>query len=274
MKNNYLRPLYAQLRHVSVVLLSILFSETHAQEFSLWPDNPDNESKVYVYLPDTSTSNGMAVLMCPGGRYGYLELNAEGHSWAPFFNSLGIATIVLKYELPAGRNDVPLNDAIQAIRFIRSHALDWHIQPQNVGVAGFSASGHLASTLATHAPTDARPNFQILFYPVITMDTTFTHIPSRENLLGLHPSDDLVHFFSNELQVDSLTPPAFIALSADDTKVVAQNGISYWQALYNHRIPATLHVYPTGKHGWGYKRYFEYRQVLMEELKKWIKYLN
>ncbi|MDE5918253.1 MAG: alpha/beta hydrolase [Duncaniella sp.] len=225
---------------------------------------------ITVYLP--GRPNGKAIIMCPGGGYGWEAMDHEGHAMAQWFNAQGIAYVVLKYRLPHGNHEIPLSDAEQAVRLVRNHASEWGVNPSKIGIMGASAGGHLASTLATHySGNETRPDFQVLFYPVITMDPSYTHGGSRENLLGKNPSKELQDKYSNELQVSSSTPKAFIMLSSDDTAVPVANGVNYYMALLKNNVSASLHAYPTGGHGWGYGDGFLYKSQWMEELEKWLR---
>ncbi len=225
---------------------------------------------ITVYLP--GRPNGKAIIMCPGGGYGWEAMDHEGHAMAQWFNAQGIAYVVLKYRLPQGNHEIPLSDAEQAVRLVRNHASEWGVNPSKIGIMGASAGGHLASTLATHySGNETRPDFQVLFYPVITMDPSYTHGGSRENLLGKNPSKELQDKYSNELQVNSSTPKAFIMLSSDDTAVPVANGVNYYMALLKNNVSASLHAYPTGGHGWGYDDGFLYKSQWMEELEKWLR---
>jgi acetyl esterase/lipase len=154
------------------------------------------------------------------------------------------------------------------------HAAEWHVNRQDVGIMGFSAGGHLASTIATHSKGEAAPNFQILFYPVITMDLGFTHKGSHDSLLGTdHSKKEMRRLeaeYSSEVQVNRTTSRAFLALSDDDKAVLAANGFSYYQQLYKHDVPASIHIYPTGGHGWGYRETFAYHYQMLFELKGWL----
>ncbi len=192
-----------------------------------------------------SHPNGMAIIMCPGGGYGGLAMKHEGHDMAPWFNTQGITYAVLKYRMPNGHHEVPLSDAEQAIRMVREHAAEWGVNPQRVGIMGASAGGHLAASLATLYSSDkTRPDFQILFYPVISMQKGVTHGGSRKNLIGENPSQELEQKYSLERQVSPRTPQAFIMLSSDDDAVPPINGIGYFLALRDHKVPASLHAYP------------------------------
>lgn len=214
--------------------------------------------------------NGMAIIACPGGGYMRLAMNHEGYDMAPWFNAQGITYAVLKYRMPNGHPDVPLSDAQQALKLMREHAKEWAIDPKKVGIMGASAGGHLAATAATHFTSDAdRPDFQILFYPWIIMDAMYGQV-----LLGKQPGAELVKKFSNEQQVTARTPQAFILTSADDPTVPCDQSIKYFEALNASKVPASLHIYPTGKHGWGYKDSFTYKQVWTAELEKWLKEIN
>lgn len=217
--------------------------------------------------------NGIAIIACPGGGYARLAMNHEGLDMADWFNGQGITYVVLKYRMPNGHHEVPLSDAIQAIRLVRQHAKDWGVDVNKIGIMGSSAGGHLASTAATHFTAETRPDFQILFYPVINMKDPFMHHGSMENLLGKNPSEELMNLYSNELQVKSNTPPAFIMLSADDKTVPCENSIRYFQALVANKVPATMHIYPIGGHGWGYHDNFLYKRQWTGELEKWLREL-
>jgi acetyl esterase/lipase len=218
-----------------------------------------------IFLPVPEKANGAAVLICPGGGYGVLAFDHEGNAIAKWLNDNGIAGIILKYRLPSDqimrdKSVGPLQDAQEAMRVIRRHASEWKIDPKKIGVIGFSAGGHLASTISTHYAekvydtkdnTSARPDFSLLIYPVISMDTLITHRGSRNNLLGLKPADDQVRRFSNELQITADTPPAFLVHSSDDNAVPVMNSILYYKGLQKNKIPVELHIFQKGGHGYG-----------------------
>ena len=281
------------MKTILVTALLIMTTSLCAQkpiELPLWPNGAPNSNELKgdeqemdngrvtnIKNPDITVyraehPSGMAVIMCPGGGYARLAMNHEGHDMAPWFNTQGITYVVLKYRMPNGHKEVPFSDVEQAIRLVRQHAAEWNINPAKVGIMGASAGGHLASTLATHYTSkETRPDFQILLYPVITMDANFTHAGSRENLITKNPSADLIAKYSNELQVNAQTPQAFIALSSDDKAVLPQNSINYYLALLKHNVPATMHIYPTGGHGWGFRDNFTYKRQWTDELEKWLR---
>jgi acetyl esterase/lipase len=218
---------------------------------------------ITVYKPEKG--NGTAIVICPGGGYGGLVVQPEGHGIAAWLNRHGITGIVLEYRLPAGRPYVPLLDAQRAIRTVRSNAKAWGIDPAKIGIMGFSAGGHLASTAGTHFddgdpkaedPIDkvsCRPDFMVLIYPVITMAEK-THGGSRDNLLGKNPDAKLVELFSNEKQVTSKTPPAFLAHAKDDGVVVPANSKAFAEALEKEKVKVKYLELPSGGHGLnGYK---------------------
>lgn len=224
---------------------------------------------IEVYLPNKSIATGQAVMIFPGGGYGILAYDWEGTDFTKWLNAQGIAGIVVKYRLPISKSltdpkEVPLLDAQRAIRLTRAHAAEWNINPANVGIMGFSAGGHLASTLSTQYAheldrskdeidlLDARPAFSILVYPVITFQEKYTHGGSKKNLLGENPSPELVDRFSNEKNVTEQTPPTFLVHAQDDTGVPIENSLLYYQALHQHGIPASLHIYPKGGHGFSF----------------------
>lgn len=223
------------------------------------------EPTLDVYPAPAEKANGTAVVICPGGGYSGLAIGHEGAAVAKWLNDLGVTAFVLKYRLPSDaimidKSVGPLQDAQKAIRFVRTHAKEWGINADRIGVMGFSAGGHLASTLSTHfnekcyEPTDAtsaRPDFALLIYPVISMDKGTTHMGSRVNLLGENPAADRIKHFSNELQVNAETPPTFLVHSIDDGAVPVQNSIGYAMALSSAHVPCELHIYQSGGHGYG-----------------------
>jgi len=218
-----------------------------------------------IFLPKDAKPNQTAVIICPGGGYMHLAFDKEGTKVAEWFNSLGIAAFVLKYRLPndlimKNKNVGPLQDAQEAVRYVRQNAAKLNIDPNKIGILGFSAGGHLASTLSTHYDdkvyestykVSARPDFSILMYPVISMENQITHKGSQTNLLGSNPSQDLIDSYSNEKKVTSKTPPAFLIHATDDTVVIPENSINYYLALKKNGIKAELHLYEKGGHGFG-----------------------
>lgn len=225
---------------------------------------------IEVFLPEKSRATGRAVVILPGGGYAKLSMQHEGTDWAPFLNNMGIAAIVLHYRMPNGNVKVPVGDAEEAMRIVRRNAAAWHINKDNVGIMGFSAGGHLASTIATQSTGDAKPNFQILFYPVITMMPGYTHQGSHDNLLGSDARKKDEQKYCSDLQVTRVTPRACVILSDDDHVVQPMNGVNYYTELYRHDVPASLHVYPSGGHGWGMHTDFRYHTEMLLDLKAWL----
>jgi acetyl esterase/lipase len=204
-----------------------------------------------VHLPEKP--NGAAVVICPGGGYGGLVVAGEGHGIAKWLNAQGVAGIVLEYRLPAGHDQVPLLDAHRALELTRAHAAEWKLDPKKIGIIGFSAGGHLASTAATHFTPANRPDFAILIYPVITMGIG-THGGSKKNLLGANPSDELLALYSNEKQVTKDTPPTFLAHAVDDKTVPIEHSRLFHRACQDKGVPSKLLELPNGGHGLnGYK---------------------
>lgn len=230
-----------------------------------------SQATLYVYLPAGVEAPAAAVVICPGGGYSRLAMEHEGHAFARWLNEEGIAAIVLKYRMPNGRHDVPLSDAQQALRVAREHSRAWNIAPDKIGIAGFSAGGHLASTAATHfSDSLSRPDFAILFYPVITMDS-LTHAGSRRQLIGESPSRERQEYYSNETRVTPATPTTLLLLSDDDTTVDPLNSAAFYAALKAHRVPASMYIFPSGGHGWGMHAHFAYHAVWKELLKNWLR---
>lgn len=281
-----------KLLFISMLLFTANLMAQKPIEIPLWPNGAPNNNELKgeeqeleknrisnvtsptltVYLPEKG--NGIAIIMCPGGGYLRLAMDHEGHDMAPWFNSQGIAYAVLKYRMPNGHKEVPLSDAEQAMRIVREHAKEWNVNPKKVGIMGASAGGHLASTLATHFREETRPDFQILLYPVISMNLKYGHTGSRDRLIGTNPDEADVKLYSNELQVTEQTPRAFIALSSDDKTVPAQNSVSYYLALLENNVSASLHIYPIGGHGWGFRDNFPYKRQWTEELEKWLRTIH
>ncbi|MCH5346071.1 MAG: alpha/beta hydrolase fold domain-containing protein [Muribaculaceae bacterium] len=228
------------------------------------------EPMMTVYLPDEKVATGRMVVAFPGGGYHALAMGREGLDWAPFFNKLGIGLAVVAYTMPDHRKFVPMNDAIAALKTVRDSAATWGINPRDVGIMGSSAGGHLAATVSTLAGPLERPDFQILLYPVISMQDDITNIITRRNLLGNDPADDDKTVFSGEMAASWETPRAFIALSDDDTVVDPRNASRYYEALRRSGVPASLHIYPSGNHGWGIREDFLYKNQMLEELRLWL----
>ena len=237
-----------------------------------------------IYPAPLEKATGTAVIICPGGAYWGLAIKHEGIQVAKWLNSLGITAFVLKYRLPDGsimenKSIGPMQDGQKAIRIVRNRAKEWGIDPNRIGIMGFSAGGHLAATLSVHFNekvyqpedlTSARPDFSLLIYPVISMKDDITHWGSRENLLGKSPSAEQIAHFSNELQVNSETPPAFMVHSLDDDAVLVQNSISYALAMHKFKIPCELHIYQSGGHGYGLGRSKNTESSWPEACRKWF----
>jgi acetyl esterase/lipase len=260
------------------IVLTIAFSltatalATEPLQIPLWPDGAphgptkaDDETVLFIYRPPADAANGTAVVVCPGGGYGHLAMEKEGSKIAEWLNSFGVTAAVLRYRHSGTghRHPTPMRDGQRAIRTVRSRASEWALDPQRIGVMGFSAGGHLASTLGTHFDagdtaaadpidrTSSRPDFMILCYPVISLTDDFTHAGSRRNLLGDKPDETLVRSLSNHLQVTSETPPTFLFHTDGDTGVPPANSIVFYEALHAVGVPAELHLYQNGGHGVG-----------------------
>ena len=263
---------------LALVLISMAAAAQKSFDMKLWngampDDNGDDKDTpmLKVFLPAADKATGRAVVICPGGGYEHLCMDYEGTEWAPFFNDMGIAAIVLKYRMPHGVTSVPASDAEQAMRTVRANAKAWHVNVADVGIMGFSAGGHLASTVATHAKGDAKPDFQILCYPVITMAPAYTHMGSHDNLLGKNPKKKAEQLYSNDMQVTRSTPRACILLADDDNIVLPINGVNYYTELYRHDVPASIYVYPSGGHGFGMRSSYKYHVEMLLDLRAWLR---
>lgn len=242
------------------------------------------------FRPDPETATGTAIIICPGGGYGHLAMDHEGTQIAEWFNRIGVTAFVLKYRLPVNgyRHPVPLMDAQRAIRLVRSHAEDWKIDPAKIGIIGFSAGGHLASSAGTHFEkpvvpggiadaidtVSCRPDYMVLVYPVISMQEGLTHGGSRNNLLGKEPSPELVKLMSNELQVTSAVPPTFLVHANDDQAVLPENSVRFYLACRKAEVPAELHLYLKGGHGFGMRPNAGPAAKWTEACEKWMQQLN
>jgi acetyl esterase/lipase len=255
-----------------MLFLMVGYTAVAQQVLPLYPDtipgstvklSKEEEPTLTLYLPIKEKATGTAVLVIPGGAYGFLAFEEEGIAIGKAFAEKGIAAFVLKYRLPKkatmrDKSYGPLMDAQQAMKVIRSNAVNWNLNPGKVGVIGYSAGGHLASTLGTHFSKSyipnkdnisLRPDFMILVYPVISMNDKLTHMGSKINLLGMEPSKEKVALFSNELQVTKETPPTYLTHCGDDQVVDVNNSIEFYQALQKNGVDAELHLFPKGNHG-------------------------
>ena len=223
-----------------------------------------------LHLFRSPVPTGKVVLMCPGGGYRHLGVQNEGYSFVPWYNDLGVDVAVLQYRMPYGHPEVPLSDVHRSMRILRER-----FPSSLVGIQGFSAGGHLASMAATHY-TDSitRPDFQILFYPVIAVSGPNAHVGSSQRLLGENPSDEMLSLYNNHLQVTPDTPAAFIVHSSDDSIVPVANSIDYYNALVANHVPASLHIYPFGDHGWGFAKGFAFFPMWTAELALWLSILK
>ncbi len=230
-----------------------------------------SDARMYAYPAAKDIANGTAVLICPGGGYTGVSQVKEGSEFAEWFNKMGVSAFVLYYRMPNGHYSIPLKDAQTAIEIIRKRHKEWNINKKKIGIMGFSAGGHLASTVGTHFKTKKqRPAFMILGYPVVTMDSTYTHKGSRKNLMGNKPTDDLVKLYSNELQVTKKTPPTFMIHAKDDSTVPIANSRNLLKALRENGVEAELHEYEKGGHGFGMRKKGIPLDNWPEALKTWL----
>jgi acetyl esterase/lipase len=273
--NPNMNALTATLTSLLLAASLSVFSQTMTdhQEMLLWPDgapgalgtaDEDKPSLTY-YAALAEKATGAAVVICPGGGYGALAMDHEGRQIAEWFNKRGVSAFILKYRLGRNgyRHPAMLNDAQRAIRTVRARAGEWKIDPERIGIMGFSAGGHLASTAGTHFDhgrpdhadpierASSRPTFMILGYPVVALNAPWTHRGSRENLLGKDPDPKLVDYLSNETQVTPMTPPTFLVHTDADQSVPPENSVMFYLALRKAGVPAEMHIYQRGRHGLG-----------------------
>ena len=225
---------------------------------------------LYVLPAPKDNQTHGAVILLPGGGYGSVKKWFEGYWWFPFYYCQGYTVAMLDYRLPNQDHQIPMVDGAEAIQLMRAHAKEWNYDKNNVGVMGFSAGGHLASTLMVSDKASIRPDFGILFYPVISMTKELAHKDSHYHLLGDNTPEELEYRYSSELHVSDQTPPAYIALSIDDPEVKPQHSIRFQEEMQAKNRPVVLHVYPSGGHGWGYRFSFTYHKQMLDDLKDWL----
>lgn len=263
------------MKKLAILFLCLCFCiSLYAQQpeqMKLWPGEADNDAELFVYHPSGSAEKHPGVVICPGGAYVNIAIQHEGHDMAKWFASQGFVAVVLKYRLPKGEHTIPLKDAEKAISTLRSKAGEWNVDRRRTGVVGSSAGGHLAASLSTLALEANRPNFAILFYPVISFDNTITHPGSKQNLLGDKRTDPAyTERYSLEKQIDARTPPTLLLLSDDDKVVLPANSIRYYTALKERQIPASMFIYPTGGHGWGFNTTYIWHEEMKQAILKWL----
>ena len=246
------------------------------EAYEIQPHRLVNTTKavLYVYNADPAKATGQAVVICPGGGYAKLSMDQEGYLMAQWLAKNGIAAFVLEYRLPNAHKEVPLEDTVEAIRFVRKKAKKYNIDPAKVGVRGFSAGGHLAASASNIPPVEDRPNFSILFYPVVIANHYTSHVGSFRNLLGKGFNQADADDFSMEKLASENTPPTILLLSDDDTTVPAAGAAMYYAALRYHGVKASMYVFPEGGHGWGNYDKFSYQKEWQHLLLRWLSELK
>lgn len=255
-----------------LMLAALLLREPQAQVQPLWPagapgalgDTPADQPRLHVFLPPMYNNSRAGVIICPGGGYNILTMDYEGEAVARWFNTIGVAAFVLEYRhRPNYQHPTPMQDGLRAVRYVRYHARQFSVEPSLIGIMGFSAGGHLASTVSTHFtdaqlnaadPVDAvssRPDFTVLGYPIVSLEQPVTHEGTARNLLGAQDTPELRHALSNQYFVNAQTPPAFLFHTQEDEAVPVENSILYYRALAAAKVPAELHLYEKGLHGAG-----------------------
>lgn len=231
------------------------------------PQHVANVSQPQLFVYPAKNPSGMVIIQCPGGAYMNLAIEKEGHSMADWMNHQGITYAVLKYRMPNGHFETTLSDVLQAVKIMRQHTQDWKVNQQKVGVMGCSAGGNLAIQAATqYTGAEDRPDFSVLIYAFTSMNPFINRI-----MFGENASQETIDKYSVMNHITENTPPAFITCSADDDTVPCDDSIKYFQALRKFKTQASLHIYPTGSHGWGYAEYFLYKREWTQELEKWLR---
>jgi acetyl esterase/lipase len=271
---------------LSIFFFTAVIVTAQSFKLKLWPDGAPNknnppgkeefnirygthrywnvsEAELFVYLPEKGKNRQAAMVICPGGGYCDEAIELEGFMLAEYLNKIGVAGIVLKYRLPYGNPEIPTTDALHAIRFVRSKAAEWGLDPGKIGIAGGSAGGHLASTVGTHFDmgnknssdpierVSSRPDFMLLLYPVVSFNVGWGHTGTGKNLISEENNREMIEKYSNELQVTKETPPTFLVLADDDQIVLPRNSVEFYLALKKNNIPAEMHIFQKGGHGFG-----------------------
>jgi len=268
-------------------------TSTSPAPLQLWPEKVPGKLRadekdwpnITPYLLPSDRGVRPAVLICPGGGYGHLAMDHEGHQIAQWLNRIGVHGFILQYRhAPQYSHPIPMTDALRAMRTVRARASEWNVDPERIGIIGFSAGGHLASTVGTHfdygnplsediiEKTSSRPNFMILVYPVITFANDYTHLGTRKNLIGDPPDPALLASYSNEKQIQPFTPPTFLVHSSDDKVVPVENSLKFYQGLSWQGIPAEMHIYQYGGHGYGLAPNDPILNSWVQRCEDWMKY--
>lgn len=234
-----------------------------------------SQTVFYLYKADKKTATGQGVVICPGGGYSAVCIEREGFALAEYFQSIGVTALVLKYRLPNyGHKEVPLEDAQEALRYMREHGKKWKVDPAKVGIAGSSAGGHLAAYTSTFTADAEKPAFTVLFYPVINGESCMTHQGTFDRLLGKNHAPYLREKYSLDNCVTPTTPPTILLLSNDDLTVPPISSVLYYKALKHYGVKAAMHVYPEGGHGWVGRESFRYHKNWQHQLKRWMEDIN
>lgn len=234
-----------------------------------------SQTVLYLYKADKKKATGQGVVICPGGGYSAVCIEREGFALAEYFQSIGVTAIVLKYRLPNyGHKEVPLEDAQEALRYMRENGKKWRVDPSKVGIAGSSAGGHLAAYTSTFTPDAEKPAFTVLFYPVISGESCMTHQGTFDRLLGKHHAPYLREQYSLNNRVTPTTPPTILLLSNNDGTVPPISSVLYYKALKHYGVKAAMHIYPEGGHGWVCRENFRYGRDWQHQLRRWMEQLN
>ncbi len=258
---------------IGAILLGVSASvsaQTAPEPIKLW-QNDTLATEITVYPADKTKNTGIGIVVCPGGSYAFVSMPNEGTPVGEWLSENGITAVVLNYRIPEGDCTRPIDDAREAMRYLRRNAERWGVDKSNVGIWGFSAGGHLASTVSTHyADSLSFPDFSVLYYPVISHRKDLRHQRSFNNLVGEKRNRADYADYSNELQVDRNTPPALLILSDDDPTVPPLNAVAYYEALKRYDISAAMYIFPVGRHGYGFKEEFPYQSISRQLILDWL----
>ena len=260
--------------YVTVILLLMILVGGYVAYQSITTVTLPHGGVLHVLPASKDDSTKISVVLCPGGGYRSLEIWREGYMWFPYFFCQGITAAVLEYRLPNGNSEVPITDGSEAIQLMRKWTSASGANLGKVGMMGFSAGGHIVSSLMVSDRLTDRPDYAILFYPIISMRKGLTHQGAHDHLLGQNVSERIEAKYSNELHVSENTPPAYIVVCLDDRIVNPQNAQCFYQAMKRNNVPVVMQEYPSGGHGWGYRLTFDHHKQMVDDLTEWLQTLK
>lgn len=260
--------------YTTLVLFFLVISVCFVINKSILREELPHGAVMHILPASKGNNVHCAIILCPGGGYRFLETWREGYMWIPYFHYLGYTVAILEYRMPNHNYKAPLVDGGESLQLMRNRAKEWGFDENMVGMMGFSAGGHLVSTLMVDSDATDRPDFAVLFYPIVSMKGDITHRGAHDNLLGENASEQLEIKYSPYLHVSEETPPAYIVVCTDDKIVNPRNAFSFYEQMGAKSRPVTLQTYPSGGHGWGYRLTFDHHRQMLKDLEKWLNHMH